>query len=189
MTWCDLQLRIGLLCGSFQPSPFANPWLHFGWAKWIRSFRSKMVRLVFRRPDWQINRPMSIGITLKVLHLYLLDTELEYAVGGFVNYGNIVQFADQTSGFSLPPCRIHRCEQSGKSCFLDSYAIILFLFRRHNTKTVIYISIVGVENEYSSHEPCQLLKCMSYQNTLNFSKIVFVPIFSPYWWFFDILNS
>ena len=49
-----------------------------------------------------------------VLHLYLLDTELEYAVGGFVNYGNIVQFADQTSGFSLPPCRIHRCEQSGK---------------------------------------------------------------------------
>ena len=52
--------------------------------------------------------------TLEVLHLYLLDTELEYAVGGFVNYGNIVQFADQTSGFSLPPCRIHRCEQSGK---------------------------------------------------------------------------
>ena len=31
--------------------------------------------------------------TLKwsVLHLYLLDEELEYAVGGFVNYGNIVQ--------------------------------------------------------------------------------------------------
>ena len=51
---------------------------------------------------------------VQVLHLYLLDTELEYAVGGFVNYGNIVQFADQTSGFSLPPCRIHRCEQSGK---------------------------------------------------------------------------
>ena len=57
---------------------------------------------------------MSFLKTLKVLHLYLLDTELEYAVGGFVNYGNIVQFADQTSGFSLPPCRIHRCEQSGK---------------------------------------------------------------------------
>ena len=63
---------------------------------------------------WTINWPMGIVKTLKVLHLYLLDTELEYAVGGFVNYGNIVQFADQTSGFSLPPCRIHRCEQSGK---------------------------------------------------------------------------
>ena len=62
---------------------------------------------------------------MKVLHLYLLDTELEYAVGGFVNYGNIVQFADQTSGFSLPPCRIHRCEQSGKSIFLDFFKIFL----------------------------------------------------------------
>ena len=49
-----------------------------------------------------------------VLHLYLLDEELEYAVGGFVNYGNIVQITDQTSGFALPPLRIHRCEQSGK---------------------------------------------------------------------------
>ena len=62
---------------------------------------------------WLENK-LTILITLEVLHLYLLDTELEYAVGGFVNYGNIVQFADQTSGFSLPPCRIHRCEQSGK---------------------------------------------------------------------------
>ena len=52
-----------------------------------------------------------------VLHLYLLDAEMEYAVGCFINYGHVVQFVDQTSGFTLPPLRIHRCEQTGYDAF------------------------------------------------------------------------
>ena len=45
--------------------------------------------------------------------MYILEDNLDFAVGGYINYGHTVQFVNQANGFALPPIRLHRCELTG----------------------------------------------------------------------------
>ena len=45
--------------------------------------------------------------------MYILEDNFEFAIGGYINYGQTVQFVNQSNGYSLPPVRLHRCELTG----------------------------------------------------------------------------
>ncbi|CAG5110983.1 Oidioi.mRNA.OKI2018_I69.chr2.g5327.t1.cds [Oikopleura dioica] len=42
--------------------------------------------------------------------MYSLDSDFETARSGFINYGQVVQLVSESSGLSLPPTIIHKCE-------------------------------------------------------------------------------